>query len=157
MNAARREELPVSERRLTTTDDIRQFLMAGNAYVTIRSVATGRRYTYRVSRAKYAEDESGPYYVCVVSDETLYLGTIRRNGRFDATAASALPSDAEQFRGFGWFWTVVREGDDRKLNEQAEVWHEGRCGACGRRLTLPESIRRGLGPDCAQRRRWRWQ
>jgi hypothetical protein len=33
-----------------------------------------------------------------------------------------------------------------------EVWHEGRCGACGRRLTVPESIERGLGPECYGRR-----
>lgn len=25
----------------------------------------------------------------------------------------------------------------------------GRCGRCGRRLTDPESIRRGIGPECA--------
>lgn len=29
------------------------------------------------------------------------------------------------------------------------LWHEGRCSACGRRLTDPESIERGLGPVCS--------
>lgn len=30
-----------------------------------------------------------------------------------------------------------------------ELRHEGRCGRCGRRLTVPESIDSGLGPTCA--------
>lgn len=29
-----------------------------------------------------------------------------------------------------------------------EVWHEGRCGRCGRALTVPESIASGIGPVC---------
>jgi hypothetical protein len=28
------------------------------------------------------------------------------------------------------------------------IWHEGRCGRCGRRLTVPESIESGYGPEC---------
>lgn len=34
---------------------------------------------------------------------------------------------------------------------ECEVWHEGRCGRCGRKLTVPESIETGIGPDCAKR------
>ena len=30
-----------------------------------------------------------------------------------------------------------------------ELHHEGRCGRCGRRLTVPKSIEVGLGPTCA--------
>lgn len=30
-----------------------------------------------------------------------------------------------------------------------KVHHEGRCGKCGRRLTVPESIETGLGPECS--------
>jgi hypothetical protein len=29
-----------------------------------------------------------------------------------------------------------------------EIWHEGRCGKCGRTLTVPDSIANGLGPEC---------
>jgi hypothetical protein len=33
------------------------------------------------------------------------------------------------------------------------VWfsHFGKCSACGRKLTDPESVARGLGPDCWER------
>ena len=35
--------------------------------------------------------------------------------------------------------------------ETVQVWHEGRCGKCGRKLTVPESLTSGLGPECAGR------
>lgn len=34
------------------------------------------------------------------------------------------------------------------LLEKADWWHEGVCGRCGRRLTVPESIDTGFGPEC---------
>lgn len=34
---------------------------------------------------------------------------------------------------------------------RVEFWHEGRCGRCGHRLTVPESIETGLGPICAEK------
>lgn len=34
---------------------------------------------------------------------------------------------------------------------KVEVWHEGSCGRCGRKLTVPESIANGLGPECAEK------
>lgn len=32
---------------------------------------------------------------------------------------------------------------------KVEVWHEGKCCRCGRKLTVPESIESGIGPECA--------
>jgi hypothetical protein len=34
------------------------------------------------------------------------------------------------------------------LGATLEFWHEGRCGRCGRRLTVPDSIASGYGPEC---------
>jgi hypothetical protein len=35
------------------------------------------------------------------------------------------------------------------MTPNIEIWHSGRCGRCGKKLTVPESIQMGLGPDCA--------
>jgi hypothetical protein len=32
-----------------------------------------------------------------------------------------------------------------------KIHHEGRCGKCGRLLTVPESVETGIGPECAKR------
>jgi hypothetical protein len=31
-----------------------------------------------------------------------------------------------------------------------EIWHEGTCCRCGKRLTVPASIELGMGADCAK-------
>lgn len=36
---------------------------------------------------------------------------------------------------------------------EAELARRGACRACGRPLSDPESVRRGVGPDCAARGR----
>lgn len=35
-----------------------------------------------------------------------------------------------------------------------DVHHEGQCGRCGRKLTVPESIEHGIGPECAKAVQW---
>ena len=40
---------------------------------------------------------------------------------------------------------------DKELEDYIELWHEGRCGKCGRVLTVPTSISTGFGPDCLRR------
>lgn len=41
--------------------------------------------------------------------------------------------------------------DPVRLLGCVELWHEGRCGRCAHRLTVPESIDNGLGPICAEK------
>ena len=54
------------------------------------------------------------------------------------------------FQAFAWFLaSLSRPGTE--LPEQLEFWHAGRCGRCGRRLTVPASIASGFGPECAGR------
>ncbi len=43
-------------------------------------------------------------------------------------------------------WTFAAAGRDDLRS--VRVLHEGRCGRCGRKLTVPASIDTGLGPEC---------
>ena len=36
------------------------------------------------------------------------------------------------------------------LENNIEIWHEGKCGRCGRKLTVPSSVHNGYGPECIQ-------
>jgi len=56
-------------------------------------------------------------------------------------------TDRTQLVAFPWLWRQVTEG--KTLPETLEVWHEGNCCRCARRLTVPASIETGLGYDCA--------
>jgi hypothetical protein len=46
-------------------------------------------------------------------------------------------------------WEVANAKPEDILRAGFEIRHEGRCGRCGRRLTVPLSIDTGLGPICA--------
>lgn len=49
---------------------------------------------------------------------------------------------------FPWTWNRIL--DQGSLPESVEVWHEGGCCHCNRKLTVPASIELGMGPDCAE-------
>lgn len=134
---------------LATPADARAFALAGNAIFTLRSKATGERFTFRVRQPR----DDTPHFVALLrgpdnTSDYSYLGTIYRDGRYKHGKRSPIGPDAPSARAFDWFWRRLEAG---LLHEKLEIWHEGRCGRCGRLLTVPESVARGIGPDCAGR------
>jgi hypothetical protein len=129
-----------------------RFLLAGNAHVTFQSRRTGTRFTYRVvlAEARQGGDRAPPHFVSVLTgpDDYTYLGCIFDGQRFVHGKKSHIASNAPSAVAFGWVWEKLSRGE---MHPELAVWHEGRCGACGRRLTTPESIANGLGPVCAGR------
>lgn len=76
------------------------------------------------------------------------------------------PDNTSNYKGFGFvtdkggirIWTrcyteaFIKHADLLMGNAQDKVvaWHQaGRCNRCGRLLTDPDSITRGLGPKCS--------
>lgn len=128
-----------------------RFLYAGNAIFTLRSKKTGTRFTYRVSHKKGGDvsfvslltgsDNTRDYsYMGLLPDDR--AGEIRGVGK----GKSCTSYDAPSAKAFRYFLDFVWGRND---GAGLEVWHEGRCGRCGRKLTVPESISTGLGPECA--------
>jgi hypothetical protein len=130
--------------------DVLRFALAGNARLTLVSKRTGTRFTYRVRQ----KDPTKPHFVSLLNgpDNTsdyLYMGTIFDGAHFKLTAKSAYNDDAPSVKAFKWVWRHLVAATDDTMPTDLEVWHEGRCGRCGRVLTVPESIERGIGPECA--------
>ena len=69
-----------------------------------------------------------------------------RNIVLHGVTTSPLKEDDVKARGFAWFWRSLNSGRDFPAG--FEFWHEGRCARCSRRLTVPESISSGFGPEC---------
>jgi len=126
----------------------RRFLLAGNAYFTIRSVRTGKRFTFRVRAARGADDHRHFVGLLTGSDndgDYTYLGTIFDDGaRYSHGRNSSIDRGAPGAVAFAWLWNHLD-------SDGVEFIHSGRCGRCGRRLTVPESVAAGLGPECAGR------
>jgi len=137
--------------KLENIEDIKRFIVGGNAILTLESKRTGRWFTYRIKRAK-KDDETSPFFVAVFTGNDndtsyTYMGTIFDNGKlnFKLTTNSKIGEDALSYKAFSYFFKLLSEN---KLHEEISIYHRGICGRCGKRLTTPESLKNGIGPFC---------
>lgn len=123
---------------------IREFVLAGNALFTLKSNRTGEHYTFKVRAAVPQADKLPTHWNVSVlrgrdnSRDYKWIGRIDREGVFFGGL-----EHTQSFRGFAWCWEHL----DR-CGERFEFNHAGRCGRCGRLLTTPESVEKGIGPEC---------
>lgn len=131
------------QRGIIKASEFRHFLFADNATMTVES-HTGKHFTFKVTAKKGSSDIS---WVKVLTgpdnckDYSL-IGTVVR-GKFRPSRGS----EATSIKGFSWLMTA----SEGKIDSQAKLYHEGRCGRCGRKLTVPESILSGFGASCRER------
>jgi hypothetical protein len=125
---------------MTDTALIKQFVYGGRATFTLRG--RSHRYTYKVET-----NDAGLYFVRVLvsPDVWAYAGIIR-GGVFNTTAKSSISLDAPSIVALRWF--LQRLHAPVPTFPGMEFWHEGKCCRCGRPLTDPESIAKGIGPVC---------
>lgn len=126
--------------RITKKEDMITFLFGGKANFSLRSVKTDEFFSYKVK--KYHT------YYRVYSSHGHYLGRLWRNlhGKVIFFPGEE-PEPINVFSSrlpFHWFICHMED-------KQVEFWHEGQCGVCARKLTDPESIKRGIGPECAKK------
>lgn len=132
---------------------IRQFVLAGNSTVTVVSEATGVRHTFRFRLAPprdFVPSSEPTYFVSALTGPDneksySYVGIIRNGTFYHGGFKAKLSSNDPRVIALQWFWTHL----DNPAG--ALVFHEGRCGRCGRKLTVPDSIQSGIGPECATR------
>jgi hypothetical protein len=131
---------------------IREFVLAGNATFTVVSRKTGERRTFRAALAPNPKLD-GPWFVSMLTgpdneNHYRYLGVVWSGTAGMRFTPHGKPGMEGAKEIVGWVFRALEAGT---LTEQAEFWHEGRCGRCGRLLTDPESIARGLGPICIEK------
>lgn len=129
------------------------FMMAGKSTVTLKSGKTDNHFTYKISQAK--GDNTDMYFVKVLmgSDNSwngdwTYIGYIVPDtaGGFFIQSGRKGISNSPAF--IAMHWTLNKLSTTGAIPEIVEIWHEGKCGKCGRKLTDPVSIETGLGPIC---------
>jgi hypothetical protein len=145
----------------------RAFMLAGDATFTIASPKTGVRYTYRVTAkregGKLLADEDIRFVklLCGPDNDSdfHYFGIIRpaRAVYEHAKRKTRIRPDAPGAMAFRWLlagnasevgplvWPLI---DAHVESAPVGFYHEGRCGRCGRKLTVPESVSSGFGPEC---------
>ncbi len=131
--------IPVGKRK--------EFMLAGKSIFTVENPETGKRYTFKINY-KSSDDSSrftsGIFFVSYLygpdnTKDYRYIGIITEAGlQFKITKKSRPGTHLEAFK---YIWQHTE-------SERFVFYHEGRCGKCGRRLTVPESIDAGFGPVC---------
>lgn len=134
--------------RLNTAEAAVRYITAGRAKITLRSTKTQDRYTYRIRAAK-KEQYKGLLFVDVLTggdDKFAPLGVINSKLEYFHARRSKIAKSATSAVAMEWSWNALAR--TKRLPRTLEVWHEGRCGKCGKELTVPESIASGFGPKC---------
>lgn len=146
----------------------RRFILAGKATVTLKSLASGDHYTYRVSAVtqdrhidggieRYVEREEPwkDWFVRLLTDGDVYvyIGMIRKypNGThfLHTTAKSKMSQDSKPVKAMNYALQFL-DLDPPTIHRTLEIYHDGKCGRCRRQLTRPDSITIGIGPECAK-------
>ncbi len=145
----------------------KEFITAGHAIFTVeipedyrelkqkQGISVKPHYTYKVTHKEAKAPFAEAWFVSMLTgpDNTkdyTYLGMLDKTfGSVRLTQKSFLPEKAVPIV------LLRRVLDNIWNNTQVEIarhgfslHHEGHCGRCGRLLTVPESVSRGIGPEC---------
>lgn len=131
-----------------------EFMFGGNSYVTFVNTRQNQRFTYKIGQAANSRDNNPPpHFIHTLTgqnntDDYQFIGTVFHNtdgDKFRYSNKSTMTEDAPSVHAFKYVFEQLVTGS---LANFIEIWHEGRCCVCGRVLTTPESIQKGIGPVC---------
>lgn len=143
----------------------KDFVLGGNAIFTIElpvgsdlAKKYGPHRTYKVWLRPPTEKFPDPvYWVSYLSgpDNT---ASYTYMGKLDAFTGQVTPTPRSKVTEGAFVLKLLNRtlarvwSDDHAAYEQAgfRTHHEGKCGRCGRALTVPESVTSGIGPECAR-------
>jgi hypothetical protein len=130
-------------------------LRAGSLTATVTSRRSGDHITLRLRATRRAEGQARTWPT-VPFEEATHVFIDAYDGE---RVATYYPQKGKLWMEAGMTrpvqWTVVAllkflAGMFPLLAEQADLAEADLCGRCGRELTNPESLARGLGDDCAK-------
>lgn len=137
----------------------KEFVCGGKAIFTLevpesfqKQENTRPHYTYKVSEPKFTV----PFlFVSVLTGpentkDYTYLGILfPETGIVKFTEKSQFTNDSPCVRLLRRVTANLWAGTGAKIEAAGfKLHHEGKCGRCGRRLTVPQSIECGIGPEC---------
>lgn len=136
--------------QLTAVDGIRAFITAGKAIFTLQGQTA--RYTFKVSKREASDQYTqDAWFISLLTGpdnlaDYTYMGMLDAGtGAVRLTKASKYREDSQPFKAISWAFGRIWAG---RSIEPATFYHVGRCGRCGRALTVPSSIESGFGPEC---------
>lgn len=131
----------------------KEFVTAGRAVFTVSG--PDARFTFKIKFKKGTNGFKDAYFVSLLTgpnntEDFTYLGMLdAENGMVRLTDKSRHNDDSRPVKAIRW--AVKTIWSNLQIPDGYRIQHEGRCGRCGRALTVPESIDSGIGPECIKR------
>lgn len=144
----------MSQSHKLSSDRAFAFILAGNSTVTFKSIPTKQRFTYKIKSAKFngkLNENLKFVSLMTATDKFSYMGILSKDSygwNFRRTQKSKVLSSEVSYKAFCWVFNKLQ---NKVEISEVEIWHEGRCGVCGKTLTVPENISLGIGPQCAKK------
>lgn len=136
--------IPTNELR---GNQLRDFVFAGNALFTITNTLTNNHVTFKVK--KHKEEDVWFVYTLGQYGHYDFIGTCFSDKKYKHSKNSQISPKDKKVAVFNWFLDKFFNNQDK--HPMVKVYHHGRCGACHKKLTTPQSIKSGIGPICGGR------
>ncbi len=139
-----------SERKQLDLKRALEFIFAGKAFFTIKSNVTDKHFTYKIESPKNNDNVHFVSLLTGTDNENNYtfFGTIFNKKEFRHGKKSTIKPESKGVIAFNWVFKNILSDT---IHDKITFYHEGCCCKCGRKLTHPESIETGIGPECAKR------
>lgn len=163
------------ERAQVSVETLKHFITGGHGTMTLTNANTRQHTTLRFAEPKVKKgetrDPNAPIFVKLFTGDATseikssraysYFGCIWRKNSDGSACPPRFWFDSRKARGGirsgdgcvdSVDWLMKIAAGKIALPSHMELWHEGICCFCGRPLTQTESIKRGYGPVCAEKR-----
>lgn len=132
-----------------------QFILAGKCEFILHSTKTNEDFKFEMTKQQTKENENKFIYFLntLHGYDKTYAGVIWFNDKtqefqFSQGKKGQVASKELNIRSLIF---VLNKLLKNETVQYLDVFHTGRCGKCGKKLTTPESILTGLGPTCSKR------
>lgn len=136
-------------------EQFKELLLMNRFKFTLVSRKTATRFTYKISSwntNNYRDKKSYTVAVLTGTDNDNHFQTIAYIHKEKDSmpqlhhAYRRISKDAPSYKAFVWLFVNMLH--TQKLSDSVIIYNSGKCAKCGRTLTDPLSIERGLGPEC---------
>lgn len=147
------EDVPIyseNQGQLLTSQAVRTYITGGHGVCTLQNPLSKNKYTYLFMFPRNPKSFREGVMFCYVkkNKEYQYVGMLEPDLRFRKTYASRFPSTSSEFRGAKYICDWARSPH---FHSRMNLFHEGICAYCGRKLIDPKSISVGVGPKCRKK------
>lgn len=147
--------ISTENKRIINNNVALRFVLAGKCEFTMVSGKTGAKIEYKLQ--KKASTKAGLEFIYFlntkIGSDYVYCGILSYDesvGEFKFFKGQKGRLDNEHINVKSLLF-VLNNLNKGITNLNIRIYHVGKCGRCSKKLTTPESIMTGLGPECSKK------